>query len=143
MFRTLWLISALILTTGCSTMSTNAPVSASMSINENATYGSRTVGSNLTRAIENVFYRMPKEASRKHIETVYFVINNLHDGEVMRWQDINSTSSGSVKVLMTQSYGGSYCRLVNSQLFYGTKSRNISEYACTRNNGKDWTWRAS
>ena len=84
---------------------------------------------------------MPAQASRKHVETVYFVINNLHDGEVMRWQDLNSTASGSVKVLMTQSYGGSYCRLVNSQIYYENKSRNISEYACTTNNGKHWTWR--
>lgn len=142
MFRTLWLISILSLTAGCSSnMINDAPVSARMAINENATYGSKTVGANLTRAIENIFYRMPPDAGRKHIETVHFVINNLNDGEVMRWQDLGSTASGSVKVLMTQSYGGSYCRLVNSHIVYGTKSRNISEYACTTDNGKRWTWR--
>lgn len=141
MFRMLWLISILFIATGCSTMSTDAPVSARMSINETATYGGKTIGSNLTRAIENIFHRMPAEASRKHVETVYFVINNLPDGQVMQWQDHNSTSSGSVTVLMTQSYGGSYCRLVNSQIYKGSKSRNISEYACTTDNGRRWSWR--
>ena len=84
---------------------------------------------------------MPPEAASKHTQTVYFAINNLDDGSVMRWQDTKSNTSGSVQIVMTNSYGGSYCRLLNTQVWYETKTRNLSEYACSTNNGRNWTFR--
>ena len=84
---------------------------------------------------------MPPEAARKHTQSIYFAINNMTDGESINWQDAKSNTSGSVKIVMTNTYGGSYCRLLNSQVWYETKTRNLSEYACSTNMGKSWTFR--
>jgi surface antigen len=140
MFRML-LLSSVLLLGACSTVSTNSPVSSNMTVNSNYNHVGNSAGSNLYRIIENTVWRMPKEAASKHTQTVYFAINNLYDGERMTWQDAKSNTSGSVKIVMTETYGGSYCRLLNSQVWYETKTRNLSEYACSTDSGNSWTFR--
>lgn len=140
MFRML-LLSSVLLLGACSTHLRDGPVSSNMSVHSNASNGTKSIGVNVAKIIENTYYRLPTEAAHKHTETVYFVINNLHDGELMRWYDKPSGTSGSVKVLMTNTYGGSYCRLVNSQVIYSDKTRNLNEYACSNDSGESWTFR--
>jgi len=141
MFRML-LLSSVLLLGACSTVTSyNSPVSSNMTVNSNYNHTGNSAGSSIYRIIENTVWRMPPEAASKHTQTVFFAINNLYDGEVMRWQDAKSNTSGSVKIVMTETYGGSYCRLLNSQVWYETKTRNLSEYACSTNNGQSWTFR--
>ena len=141
MFRML-LLSSVFLLGACSTVTSyNSPVSSNMSVNSNYNHNGNSISTSITRIIENTVWRMPPEAASKHTQTVYFAINNLDDGSVMRWQDTKSNTSGSVQIVMTNSYGGSYCRLLNTQVWYETKTRNLSEYACSTNNGRNWTFR--
>jgi len=141
MFRML-LLGSILLLGACSSVSNyNSPVSSNMSVNSSSNFNGNTAGSSILRIIENTVWRMPPEAASKHTQTVYFAINNLYDGETMTWQDEKSNTSGSVKIVMTNSYGGSYCRLVNSQVWYETKTRNLSEFACSIDSGKSWTFR--
>ena len=81
---------------------------------------------------------VPNNANHKHTQTVHFVINNLDDGEVMTWNDNPTNTSGSVMVMMTQAYGGKFCRLVNSQVTTAHRTKNFSEYACSNDNGRTW-----
>jgi len=74
----------------------------------------------------------------KHTETVYFVANNLPDGSNMRWHDNPTHSYGMVRVVMTENYGGSYCRLLDSTIRKRDKQWSIQEYACTNDNGNTW-----
>lgn len=140
MFRML-LLSSILLLGACSSISPHSPVSSNMTINSSYNHTGNNIGSNVARIIENTVWRLPPAAASKHTQTVYFSINNLHDGEIMQWHDEKSKTSGSVQIVMTNSYGGSYCRLINSQVWYETKTRNLSEYACSRNNGESWTFR--
>ena len=141
MFRML-LLSSILLLGACSTFHpTHSPVSSNMSVNSSYNHTGNGVGTSVLRIIENTVWRMPEEAASKHTQTVYFAINNLHDGERMMWQDAKSNTSGSVKIVMTETYGGSYCRLLNSQVWYETKTRNLSEYACSTDSGNSWTFR--
>ena len=141
MFRML-LLSSVLLLGACSTVTSyNSPVSSNMSVNSQYNHNGNNISTSITRIIENTVWRMPPEAASKHTQTVYFAINNLDDGSVMKWQDTKSNTSGSVQIVMTNSYGGSYCRLVNTQVWYEHKTRNLSEYACSTNNGRDWTFR--
>jgi len=139
MFRIISLISVVLLLGACS--STGGVPSSNMSVNHNAKHGVTTIGHGVQRIIENTYWKLPKNARTKHTETVYFVINNLEDGKVMQWHDTDSSTMGSVKVLMTESYGGSYCRLLDSKVDYGSKTRSLQEYACSRNWGRTWTFR--
>ena len=138
MFRII-LLSSVLLLGACSTY--HGPTSSNMSVNSNATYKPNSLGNSSTRIIENTYWRLPPGAANKHTQTVYFTINNLQDGELMTWQDSASSTSGSIKILMTNSYGGTYCRLLNSQVFYKHKTRNLSEYACSIDKGRTWTFR--
>ena len=141
MFRIILLGSVLLLGACSSLKPTHTPVSSNMTVNDSYNYAGNSVGSSVYKIIENTVWRMPEEAASKHTQTVYFAINNLHDGERMQWLDTKSNMSGSVKIVMTETYGGSYCRLINSQVWYQTKTRNLSEYACSTNGGNTWTFR--
>ena len=141
MFRMLLLSSIVLLLGACSTHTYNSPVSSNMSVNSNYNHIGNSTGSSIKRIIENTVWRMPPEAASKHTQTIYFAINNLTDGDTMSWQDEKSNTVGSVKIVMTNTYGGSYCRLVNSQVWYETKTRNLSEYACSTNGGESWSFR--
>ena len=141
MYRML-LLSSILLLGACSSVSNyNSPVSSNMSVNSSYNYTGNTAGPSIARIIENTVWRMPARAADKHTQTVFFAINNLYDGETMTWQDANSNTSGSVHIVMTNTYGGSYCRLVDSQVWYETKTRNLSEFACSSDNGETWTFR--
>jgi len=140
MFRMLWLSSIILLLGACSNYK-YGPVSSNMSVHDSATRGTTSIGVGVARAIENTYWRLPPRAATKHTQTVYFVLNNLYDGEVMKWYDDESGTSGSVKILMTNTYGGSYCRLLNSQVIYTSKTRNLSEFACSTDSGATWNFR--
>jgi len=139
MFRIILVSSMLVL--GACASHYGEPISANMSVNQKATWGSKTVSGNLAKAIENTYWRLPHKAASKHSQSVYFAINNLADGEKMQWVDNESGTDGSIVILMTNQYGGSYCRLVNSYVNYGHKTRSLNEFACTNNGGTDWTFR--
>lgn len=141
MYRTLLLSSILLILGACSSHNYNSPVSSNMSVNSKYNHTGNSVSTSVTRIIENTVWRMPPEAASKHTQSIYFAINNMTDGESINWQDAKSNTSGSVKIVMTNTYGGSYCRLLNSQVWYKTKTRNLSEYACSTNMGKSWTFR--
>ena len=103
MFRML-LLGSILLLGACSSVSNyNSPVSSNMSVNSSSNFNGNTAGSSILRIIENTVWRMPPEAASKHTQTVYFAINNLYDGETMTWQDEKSNTSGSVKIVMTNS----------------------------------------
>lgn len=76
--------------------------------------------------------------SHTHTQTVYFAINNLDDGEVMNWHDNPSSTHGSVKILVTQNFGGKTCRVVNSNIRGSYRNRNFTQYACTLDQGRTW-----
>lgn len=82
--------------------------------------------------------QVPNNANHKHTQTLYFVINNLDDGEVMTWNDNPTNTHGSITVMMTQAYGGKFCRLVNSQVTTSHRTKNFSEYACSKDQGRTW-----
>ena len=141
MYRML-LLSSILLLGACSSASKyNSPVSSNMSVNSSHNYTGNSAGSSLARIIENTVWRMPADAANKHTQTVYFAINNLKDGDTMNWQDEKSNTAGSVNIVMTNAYGGSFCRLVNSQVWYETKTRNLNEFACSTDGGNSWSFR--
>ena len=78
------------------------------------------------------------QTSHKHTQSVYFAINNLDDGETMSWHDNPSSSHGTVRILVTQNFGGKTCRMINSNIANSYKNRNFTQYACTTNQGRTW-----
>ena len=81
--------------------------------------------------------------NHKHIQTVYFAINNLEDGGVITWSDNPTNTHGSVKILATQSYGGKTCRMVNSDIRHPYRIRNYTQCACTLDQGRTWQFHSN
>lgn len=129
------LIATAGLLAGCAS-NYGGPRSANMSIT-NHVGGVYSMSHATARVIENIAWSMPAKAAQKHRNTIHFLINNQPAGSVAEWWHEEDNMHGRVKLLV-DSTGNQTCRLYSSTVWWAHKQRTLTEWACTRDQGKTW-----
>lgn len=75
-------------------------------------------------------YSLTKEDKEKQRNTVFYALNNLEEGKVVRWHNVDKESWGAVKIVASYPSGSGYCRIIFSEIGKKDKSRFYKETAC-------------
>jgi len=75
-------------------------------------------------------YSLSKQDKEKQRNTVFYALNNLEEGKVVKWHNIDKNSWGAVKIVASYPTGSGYCRIVFSEIGKKDKSRFYKETAC-------------
>jgi len=135
--RLLGLLLTSVILGGCASQYAG-PHSANMSVT-NHVGGVYSMSHATARVIENIAWSMPAKAANKHYNTIQFLINNQPVGSVAEWWHEEDNMHGRVKLLV-DSTGNQTCRLYSSTVYWAHKQRTLTEWACTRNQGKTWNF---
>ena len=119
---------------GCSVKS---PYYADMSLGQNY-QPNRSIYSLIANWHEDSAYDIPDVDKAEHERCVYFALDQAQIGESCKWRGVNNTSNGTVRILVTQNFGGKTCRMINSNIVNSYKNRNFTQYACTSDQGRTW-----
>jgi len=84
-------------------------------------------------------YKLPEDDQIRQERAIFFALNSLNEGEITYWQNDRTGSRGAVYIMASYPQGSGYCRTVNSEIYYRSKTRNFVETACV--NGVENTWR--
>ena len=71
-----------------------------------------------------VFNKNPEQ------QAVFFALDNLSEGEIIRWHNDDSDSWGRIKVVSSYPQGSGYCRVIFTQISKKGKIRDFKETAC-------------
>jgi len=112
-----------------------------------ATAGVRTdytEPNNIISIIGNIYKQatgsLSSDDQKQHIRTVIFAASNLPTGEVIEWSNPANGTAGRVKVVMTKSVQGGYCRMLFTQVEKDNTIRDYTEWACKTIDSKFWTF---
>jgi|SRR5210317_711201 len=75
-------------------------------------------------------YSLSKQDKEKQRNTVFYALNNLEEGKVVKWHNTDKNSWGAVKIVASYPTGSGYCRIVFSEIGKKDKSRFYKETAC-------------
>jgi surface antigen len=85
-------------------------------------------------------HRMNKYDRKQQEQAVFFALNNLQNGEETNWYNGNTGAKGRVRIAMTYPQGSGYCRVIQSEITYKGKKRNITETACINAVDNSWSF---
>lgn len=126
-----WLIllSSLLLTAcGTPTKTTNS-LSTHKSVSHNYTHAGTSVEI-WYNFVRNNMGKLSKEDMKKQDQAVFFALNNLEEGKVVAWHNMEKDTHGFVKIVASYPHGSGYCRVVFTQIQKKGKVRDFKETAC-------------
>lgn len=108
------------------------------SVNDSGSYGSVVKSYDQVTSSANLLYnytlskkyRLSKQDKNKQRDTIFYALNNLEHGKVVKWHNQDQKTWGAVKIVATYPTGTGYCRIVFSEIGKKDKSRFYKETAC-------------
>ena len=123
------LISLLLIS--CGTATNNKYNSKSAYLSTENTYYSGTHAVILaSNFLKYKFFSLSKEDKKKQQQAIFYALDNLSEGEIIRWHNNDSNSWGRIKVVSSYPHGSGYCRVIFSQISKKGKIRDFKETAC-------------
>ena len=131
MARGKWLIllSSLLLTACGTTSNTSKSLSSQKSVSHNYTHAGTSVEVWYNFMRHNMS-KLSKQDQKKQDKAVYFALDNLEEGKVVAWHNVEADTHGFVKVVASYPHGGGYCRVIFTQIKKKDKVRDFKETAC-------------
>ena len=134
-----WLIllSSLLLTAcGTPTKTTNS-LSSQKSVSHNYTHAGTGVEV-WYNFVRNNMGKLSKADMKKQDQAVFFALNNLEEGKVASWHNIEKDTHGYVKIVASYPHGSGYCRVVFTQIQKKGNARDFKETACKDVSYRGW-----
>ena len=82
--------------------------------------------------------KLSKEDMKKQDKAVFFALNNLDDGKVVSWHNVEKDTHGYVKIVASYPHGSGYCRVVFTQIQKKGNARDFKETACKDVSYRGW-----
>ena len=77
---------------------------------------------------------MREEDKKKQQQAIFYALDNLPEGEIIRWHNEDNNSWGRVKIVSSYPQGSGYCRIIFSQISKKGKIRDFKvEHKDTEN----------
>ena len=77
------------------------------------------------------FFSLDQESQKQHKEAIYFMLNNVLDGQIVSWLNENNKDYGQTRVLESYEISTGYCRVYQSVINSGNQTKN-ERLACWR-----------
>ena len=131
------LISLLLISCGSTTDNKYNSKSAYLSTEDNYYSGAHavTLASNF---FKYKFFSLSTEDKKRQQQAVFYALDNLHEGEIIRWHNDDSNSWGKIKIVSSYPHGSGYCRVIFSQISKKGKIRDFKETACKDTSYDGW-----
>ena len=84
------------------------------------------------------FFSLDQESKKQHKEAIYFMLNNVLDGQIVSWLNENNKDYGQTRVLESYEISTGYCRVYQSVINSGNQTKNENFMACRRATAVDW-----
>ena len=62
------------------------------------------------------FFSLSKEDKKKQQQAIFYALDNLSEGEIIRWHNDDSNSWGKIKIASSYPHGSGYCRVIFSDI---------------------------
>ena len=127
----LFAITTSLLLISCGTATENKFNSKSTYLSSEDNYSSGTHAVTLaSNFLKYKFFSLSKEDKKKQQQAIFYALDNLPEGEIIRWHNDDSNSWGRIKVVSSYPHGSGYCRIIFSQISKKGKIRDFKETAC-------------
>ena len=91
----------------------------------------------LWRQTQFLRFRLKKEEKKMHKSAVFFMLENVGNGEIVSWYSDKRLANGKVRVIHSYPISGGYCRTYQAYIKLNGTERHMTNNACKLMNG-DW-----
>jgi len=85
-------------------------------------------------------YSLNKQDRQKHIETMIFALENLDNGEVVEWHNVQDDTHGRIKMIYGYDISGGYCRKMFTEVRIKDRYRDYEEQGCRTVSSNYWNF---
>ena len=93
-------------------------------------------------SLYNIFNKMFDRASdldkEKMQGAVYTALNNLENGEILKWYNDVSGNHGAVEIVVTTTMNGEICRRFYASFYTDKKNRHFEAWGCYNESNRAW-----
>jgi hypothetical protein len=85
-------------------------------------------------------FRLKKDEKKEHESAVFFMLDNVPDGEIVSWYSDKRDANGKVRAIHSYPISGGYCRTYQAYIKLNGAERHMTNNACKRITGNSWTF---
>lgn len=82
--------------------------------------------------------KLKKSEKQQHQSAVFFMLDNVPDGQIVSWYSDKRLANGKVRVIHSYPISGGYCRTYQIYIKIKTKKKHTTNNACRYLFGESW-----
>ena len=94
----------------------------------------------LWRKTQFMRFRLNKTEKKLHESAVFFMLNEVPNGEIVRWYSKTRLANGKVRVIHSYQISGGYCRTYQAYIKLNGKERHMTNNACKYIGSPSWSF---
>ena len=94
----------------------------------------------LWRQTQFMRFRLKKEEKKMHKSAVFFMLENIKNGEIVSWYSDKRLANGKVRVIHSYPISGGYCRTYQSYIKLNGAERDMTNNACKYIGSPSWSF---
>ena len=94
----------------------------------------------LWRHTQYMNFRLKKKEKMQHQSAVFFMLDNVKNGEIVSWYSEHRLANGKVRVIHSYPISGGYCRTYQAYIKVNTKSKHTTNNACKYIGSPSWSF---
>jgi len=94
----------------------------------------------LWRQTQFLRFRLKKEEKKMHKSAVFFMLENVGNGEIVSWYSDKRLANGKVRVIHSYPISGGYCRTYQAYIKLNGTERHMTNNACKYIGSPSWSF---
>ena len=94
----------------------------------------------LWRQTQFLRFRLKKEEKKMHKSAVFFMLENVANGEIVSWYSDKRLANGKVRVIHSYPISGGYCRTYQAYIKLNGAERHMTNNACKYIGSPSWSF---
>ena len=94
----------------------------------------------LWRQTQFLRFRLKKEEKKMHKSAVFFMLENVGNGEIVSWYSTKRLVNGKVRVIHSYPTGAGLCRTYQAYIKVNGTKRHMTNNACKKNWSPSWSF---
>ena len=94
----------------------------------------------LWRQTQFLRFRLKKEEKKMHKSAVFFMLDNVGNGEIVSWYSDKRLANGKVRVIHSYPISGGYCRTYQAYIKLNGTERHMTNNACKYIGSPSWSF---
>ena len=84
--------------------------------------------------------KLKKAEKQQHQSAVFFMLDNVPNGQIVSWYSDKRLTNGKVRVIHTYPISGGYCRTYQAYIKIKTKQKHMTNNACKYIGAQTWVF---